>query len=119
MRFSVPDLMRWRWPWRVARSTESLPSRALDLRIRLSYSRADSAAARALSAALSQALLNVFGREAHYQQIADDMQGAIVVFDELNELIAFANQFAPEHLQFFMDPVESAELSARIETAGE
>jgi histidinol dehydrogenase len=79
----------------------------------------DAAAARALGAALSQALLNVFGREAHYQQIADDMQGAIVVFDELNELIAFANQFAPEHLQLFMDPVESAELSARIETAGE
>jgi len=79
----------------------------------------DAAAAGALSTALSQALLNVFGREAHYQQIADDMQGAIVVFDELNELIAFANQFAPEHLQFFMDPVESAELCARIETAGE
>jgi histidinol dehydrogenase len=79
----------------------------------------DAAAARALSEALAQALLNVFGREAHYQQIADDMQGAIIVFDELNELVAFANQFAPEHLQFFMDPLESAELGARIETAGE
>jgi histidinol dehydrogenase len=79
----------------------------------------DAAAARALSEALSQALLNVFGREAHYRQIAADMQGAIIVFDELNELVAFANQFAPEHLQFFMDPAESAELAARIETAGE
>jgi histidinol dehydrogenase len=79
----------------------------------------DPAAARALSEALSQALLNVFGREAHYRQIADDMQGAIIVFDELDELVAFANEFAPEHLQFFMDPAQSAELGARIETAGE
>lgn len=79
----------------------------------------DAEAARALSGALSQALLNVFGRDAHYRQIAADAQGAIIVFDELNELVEFTNQFAPEHLQFFMDPAESTELAARIETAGE
>jgi histidinol dehydrogenase len=79
----------------------------------------DADAARSLSAALSDRSLDVFGKEAHYQQIAENRQGAIVVFDDSDELVAFANRFAPEHLQFFMDPRDSVELGTRIETAGE
>ena len=79
----------------------------------------DRRAADALSKALERESVNLFGKEAHYRQLAGSHQAAIIVFRAADELIEFANGFAPEHLQLFMSQEDGAAMAPLIETAGE
>jgi histidinol dehydrogenase len=79
----------------------------------------DRRAAEALSETFKREGMNLFGKDAHYRQIAANHQAAIIVFNDTGELVEFANRFAPEHLQLFMNEEDSAAMMPRIETAGE
>lgn len=79
----------------------------------------DRNAADALGKALGREVVNLFGKEAHYRELAENHQAAIIVFETTDELVQFANSFAPEHLQLFLNREDSEAMAPRIGTAGE
>lgn len=79
----------------------------------------DAEAAEALREALYNRITQIPEYFDHYSGLADRLQAAIIVFQEEEDLIAFTNDFAPEHLCLFMEASSSNRYIHMIHTAGE
>ncbi|HEV3156752.1 MAG TPA: histidinol dehydrogenase, partial [Candidatus Baltobacteraceae bacterium] len=79
----------------------------------------DRRSAERLQNALNLQTANLFGHEATYAEIAANGNAAIILFPSSEDILSFANAFAPEHLMLYVDPPHREKYLDELTAVGE